>query len=1099
MLRYCDQERKAIQLGNMAKSSRSLALTILLLVVSLGAIKSQDVIDPTTLNNKVMAGYQGWFAAPGDGSGYGWIHWGGPTIDAENITIDMWPDMREYDADELFETDFVYQDLTNAGLYSAYTRKTVERHVRWMKDYGIDGVFVQRFLGSAARRRDLRDTVLQNVRYGAEKYGRVFANMYDISGGDSETMVEWMKDDWMHLVDDLKILESPNYLHHNGRPVLSIWGFGLSGRPGTPAMAEEIIDWFTTAAPEKYRVTLKGGVDDKWQSHSEDWQAAYEKFDILSPWSVGRYGDIAGADNFRETKIEPDLARTQSKNIDYMPVVFPGFSWYNLKEGTSELNKRPRNGGKFLWHQFFNAVDAGCNMVYVAMFDEVDEGTAIYKLAENDSRTPTKGKFVTLDIDGYKLPSDWYLRLTGAASEMLRDEISLTSEIPIVAYPNSAEFSGQEVPATLPPGNTSPVSITLENTGTTTWTKAANYKLVFAVDSALNTWGLGQVELEEGDAIAPGDSKTFAFDITAPATEGVYGFQWSLLQEGLTWIDNPSRLCLINVTGNPNYLDDCDVTADWTSSGSLGINPTDMKQGTGCIEFSGGAVHLDEFEKIFATPYKSGLTDYNAALQFWYYISDATLALNSLNIYLGSAGASGNDAYYWVEHELTTGWNLLTLYVSEASVEGKPDLNAIDWFAIRSEKTGEVTCRLDGIQVLDKNSGTMKFDLIVNNGSGTGRYVEDAIVEIVADEAPEGTSFSGWKVNAGNPLFEDAKEMQTKIRVRNSDVEINAEYKMFGAYLDDCDDLDGWGSSGSLALNTSDQQEGSGCIEFAGDNTDEFKKAFDTPYNSGVSVGTGRLEFWYYISDASLMGNNQVELGSAGRPDQYEYHWKLDGLMNGWNFISMKMSEAIITGEDPDLGAINWFRIYNFKSGSVSTRIDAIEIVDPDAGVKFPLTIRQGGGDGSYYEGTKVQIVADPAPENQLFDQWVIESGNPVFADHLAPTTTLTMGPGSTVVKASYQEIVSAGSTAETRNEIKIYPNPSSTEISVELTLEMASDLAISLIDLTGRQVGDIYRRRGMNPGNHLLRLSLEGVVPGTYFLKLSMNGRMRAEMIVIQ
>ena len=69
--------------------------------------------------------------------------------------------------------------------------------------------------------------------------------MYDISGGDSETMVEWMKNDWMHLVDDLKILESPNYLHHNGRPVLSIWGFGLNGRPGTPAIAEEIIDWFT--------------------------------------------------------------------------------------------------------------------------------------------------------------------------------------------------------------------------------------------------------------------------------------------------------------------------------------------------------------------------------------------------------------------------------------------------------------------------------------------------------------------------------------------------------------------------------------------------------------------------------------------------------------------------------------------------------------------------------------------------------------------------------------------------------------------------------------------------------------------------------------
>ncbi len=1072
---------------------------MLLLSLFITPLKSQDVIDPTSLNHKIMAGYQGWFAAPGDGSGYGWIHWGGPTIDADNITIDMWPDMREYDPDELFATDFVYQDLTPAGLYSAYTRKTVERHVKWMKDYGIDGVFVQRFLGSTAQRRDLRDTVLQNVRYGAEKYGRVFANMYDISGGDAETMVEWMKNDWIHLVDDLKILESPNYLHHNGRPVLSIWGFGLNGRPGTPAMAEEIIDWFTRDAPEPYRVTLKGGVDDKWQSHSPEWQAAYEKFDILSPWAVGRYGDIPGADNFRETKIEPDLARTQSKDMDYMPVVFPGFSWYNLKEGSSELNKIPRNGGKFLWHQFFNAVDAGCNMVYVAMFDEVDEGTAIYKLAENDSQTPTTGKFVTLDMDGYKLPSDWYLRLTGEASAMLRNEISLTSEIPIVAYPNSAEFAGQEVPATMPPGNTTSVGIVLKNTGTTTWTKGANYRLVYAVDSAMNTWGPGVVELEEGDAIAPGETKTFNFDITAPAPEGVFRFQWSLLQVGVAWIDNPTPLHLIRVSANPDYLDDCDNAADWISSGSLVLNTADMQQGTGCMEFSGGQDHPTEFEKVFAIPYPSNLTAYDAALRFWYYISDPTLSPNGLHISLGSNGASGDDAYHWAVDDLSAGWNLLTLHVSEASVAGVPDLNALDWFALRSEKTGELTCRLDGVQVFDKNSGSVKFELVVNHGSGSGRYVEDAIVEIVADEAPEGTDFSAWKVQAGNPLFEDAKEMRTKVRVRNSPVEISADYKMFGAYLDDCDDLDAWGSSGSLALNAADQQEGAGCIEFSGNQTDEFKKAFDTPYNSGVSAGTGRLEFWYYVSDASLMGNNQVELGSAGRPDQQEYHWKLSGLTNGWNFISLPMNLANITGEAPDLGAINWFRIYDFKSGSLTTRIDAIEIVDPDAGARYPLTIRQGAGDGSYYEGTKVKIVADPAPGNQEFDQWVIESGHPVFEDILAPGTTLTMGPGSTVIRASYQEIVSTGAAPEIQDEIRIYPNPVRSEISIEFRLEILSDISISLVDLTGRAVGDVYKRSGMNPGNQLVRLSVEGVVTGMYFLKLQMNGRVHAEMIMIQ
>ena len=390
-------------------------------------------VDASTLDKKIMAGYQGWFNADGDGAGRGWRHWGdgsGNTPNADNITIDMWPDLREYDADELYNTAFKYSNGSTAGLYSAYTPKTVERHVKWMQDYGIDGVFVQRFIGEATGSfRGVRDRVLQNVRAGAEKYGRVFANMYDISGGDTGSLVDDIKNDWKHLVDDLGITESSRYLHHNGRPVLSIWGFNTNRRPGTASQALELIRWLTTDAPAKYRVTVKLGVNDDWRGHSADWQAAYRSADIISPWAVGRYGDNSGADNFRNKKIEPDLADLNGADIDYMPVVFPGFSWWNLKG--EKFNHIKRNGGRFLWRQFYNAIDAGCNMVYVAMFDEVDEGTAIYKVAENDSQTPTTGQFVTLDEDGEDLPSDWYLRLTGEAAKMLRNQIGLTSTIPI--------------------------------------------------------------------------------------------------------------------------------------------------------------------------------------------------------------------------------------------------------------------------------------------------------------------------------------------------------------------------------------------------------------------------------------------------------------------------------------------------------------------------------------------------------------------------------------------------------------------------------------------------------------------------------------------
>jgi hypothetical protein len=112
-----------------------------------------------------------------------------------------------------------------------------------------------------------------------------------------------------------------------------------------------------------------------------------------------------------------------------MPVIFPGFSWHNLHAG--KLNQIPRRDGKLFWRQTFNAVSAGCPMIYVAMFDEMDEGTAMFKLAPTGAQLPAQGNFVPLDIDGEKLPGDWYLRLADEAGKMLRGEIALTNSIPI--------------------------------------------------------------------------------------------------------------------------------------------------------------------------------------------------------------------------------------------------------------------------------------------------------------------------------------------------------------------------------------------------------------------------------------------------------------------------------------------------------------------------------------------------------------------------------------------------------------------------------------------------------------------------------------------
>ncbi len=196
-------------------------------------------VDPSTLTGKLLMGYQGWFACPGDGSpGNKWVHWfSSQTPTAANLNVDFWPDVSELDPDELFATGLNMADGSPAKVYSPWNLKTVKRHFKWMQDNHLDGVFFQRFLSDlpGGNLSALRNQVAANVRVGAETYGRVFAIMYDISGYSTNTLVSKLSSDWLYLVNTQHVTNSPAYLHHRGKPVVAIWGFGFSGRPDTPS------------------------------------------------------------------------------------------------------------------------------------------------------------------------------------------------------------------------------------------------------------------------------------------------------------------------------------------------------------------------------------------------------------------------------------------------------------------------------------------------------------------------------------------------------------------------------------------------------------------------------------------------------------------------------------------------------------------------------------------------------------------------------------------------------------------------------------------------------------------------------------------------
>ncbi|WP_405580727.1 discoidin domain-containing protein [Streptomyces sp. NBC_01190] len=373
---------------------------------------------PGDVVGKVTVGYQGWFAAIGDGAPINaWWHYsanGSQPPSPSNTTIVAWPDVRDYT--RTYPT--AYANLGNgqpASLFSSYDQQTVDTHFLWMQQNNIDTAALQRFNPNGSE-GPTRDAMAAKVRSAAESHGRKFYIMYDVS--DWTNMQSEIKTDW---TDKMKAhTASSAYATQNGKPVVCIWGFGFADnqRPFAAGPCLDVVNWFKAQG-----CYVIGGVPTWWRTGDRDsrpgFSDVYHAFNMLSPWMVGRIGNVGDADNFYNVATVPDLAECATYGIDYQPCVLPG-----------AVLLRQRAHGDFMWRQFYNMVRAGVKSVYISMFDEFNEGNQIAKTAETQAWVPTNSGFLALDEDGTPCSADYYLRLTGDGGRMLKGQIALTATRP---------------------------------------------------------------------------------------------------------------------------------------------------------------------------------------------------------------------------------------------------------------------------------------------------------------------------------------------------------------------------------------------------------------------------------------------------------------------------------------------------------------------------------------------------------------------------------------------------------------------------------------------------------------------------------------------
>ena len=216
---------------------------------------------------------------------------------------------------------------------------------------------------------------------------------------------------------------------------------------------------------------------------------------------------------------------------------------------------------------------------------------------------------------------EWFGNIPGAyqikvsATAINNADCRVTSTVPTAAIATGSKFD---------------TTIMCINTGSTTWTKAAGYKLGSQSPQDNTIWGTGRVEFYYfNDTYWPGQQAKFVVTATAPKVAGTYPFAWRMLREGYLWMGpsamGPYQIKVVN-TPTPTPTSVIPVTGITITPASDAVTITGPKGTT--YQFwakvtppnaTNAKVVWRTGNSAFATVNQSGLVSSVASAQTWLY------------------------------------------------------------------------------------------------------------------------------------------------------------------------------------------------------------------------------------------------------------------------------------------------------------------------------------------------------------------------------------------------------------------------------------------------------------------------------------------------